>query len=661
MKKNTPSHPGKWAAALILFVALQFDTHGQKITPTFGLISDAELALTAPATDPDAEAIVAFDIGSSRFLSDQEGQFVIRFKRTMRAKVFKRSGIRHAEVSIPFYWESHESTEEVFDIMAVSHNLENGHVIMRKLDPATVFEEKVSDRWRVKKFVIPDVKENTVFEFTYTIESPFFFNLPDWKFQSSIPTKYSEYSVGINPFYEYDFIAQGMSRFDYQNSEPEFPKKSYGGIRYNDQVTTFVLKNIPAFKDEAYIASAEDHIMKVDFQLSKVNRTDGTSKEYRTTWPALCKSLLESESFGKYFNASKRLAKSILGKEFQPTGETETAKLQSIVTYVRSQLRWNERYGLYTTKSPKDVFAQKTGSATEINLILAAFIAESGMEVMPVILSTRSNGKVQQEHPFAHYFNYAVVLVMTEKPFLTDGTEPLIAYNRLPIRCLNGKGLIVSKEAENWVALTNPAAAIEDVSINMTLHPSTGEANVSGTVLSTESEALMYKNQFGDDTVKLRAYLKDDFGVTVNKAAMANYAKPALPFMFTFSGTLPLEVVGDKVAVHPFFSFNLKENPFRQLIRSYPVDFAFTRQTKWKIKVTLPEGYAVDTFPQSTTKDSELVSLTVRFSQDGKSIIAEGEYTLKKAIYPPSDYSTLKDFFDTLVSTFNSQIVLKRG
>ncbi len=651
-------------ATILLFLLAGSTALSQKLTPTFGIISDAELALTAPADEPDAEAIVVFDIGRSRFVSEGADGFIIQYTRTKRVKILSRAGIRHAEVTIPYYQEDRNNTEVVQGLEAITHNLENGHIIMRKLDPATVFDEQLSPKWRVKKFVLPDVKENTVIEFRYTLETPFFFNLPDWKFQTDIPTRYSEYSVGMTPFYEYDFIAQGMQKFDYQHSEPEFPKKSFGGIRYNDQVTTFVLKNIPSFKDEAFISSPEDYIMKIDLQLAKTNRLDGTYKEYRTTWLALSKSLLEHEDFGKYYNASRRLAKSILGKELASVSGnaslSDLKKYEAIISFVRQQIQWNGINSHFAFKSPKDVFTQKNGNAAEINLLLGALLSEAGADAHLVILSTRDHGKIQKDYPFDHYFNYVLVFINGEKPFLADGTDIQLAFDRIPARCINGQGLVVSKELENWVSLETRTPSTEDVNLAFALDMSSASARVTGTVQATEYTALNSRKSFQNDTTKIRQYLQERIHLTPVKTGSINYDTPSKPYVFTFTCTSTLEALGTKLVLNPFLEFPLRESPFVRDSRSFPVDFTYPRSSQFKSAVTIPAGYRIDQLPEGQAMDNDLMKITYACTLAENVLTVQAAYVLKKSVYSTSEYTRLKSYFGILTRELNRSIVLEK-
>lgn len=661
MMNTTWKHLLAWMYPLLSASILLTSREGyaQKLNPEFGLVTPQDMATPPPADESDSEAMVLHDIGKSRFEIDNSGNFIIVFQRTKRVKVFSRSGTRHAEVSIPYYVEN-DQAEKVIGIQAISHNEEGVHIIMRRLDPKTVYDEQISERWHVKKFVVPAVKENTIIEYRYTVESPFFFNLPDWQFQDDIPTQYSEYSVGINPFYEYDFIAQGIAKFDYQNSQPEFPKKSYGEISYNDMVTIFIMKNTPSFKNEPFISSREDYVMKVDFQLSKVNRLDGTNKLYRTTWPDLSNQLLENDNFGKYINSSRRLARDLLSSDPSISGESADARrLQAIVNYVRAQLRWNGQNSHYATKSPKEVWSQKTGNSAELNLFLLAMLQEAGADALPVLLSTRDHGKVYSEYPFEHFFNYVIVFVNSSKSFLADATENQLAYDRLPIQCLNGDGLVVNKNHENWVNLQPAVPSLRDVSITLKVNDA-ANAEITGVVQSTEYESLYYRKRYEGDTTRMRLSISEEQEIKVRRVASLNYSTPSRPYVITFNGNRELERVGNKIVVQPFLFQGFRHNPLHRETRTFPVDLIFPQSQRLKGQVIVPQGYKLQSLPEPFNLDNEVGTISFRCVANGTDIIVQADYSFKKVLYPPEDYSLLRSFFSSLIDRLSPSIVLEQ-
>ncbi|QCK16885.1 DUF3857 domain-containing protein [Mangrovivirga cuniculi] len=223
---------------------------------------------------PESDAVILFDIGSSKFIDTDDG-YNIQFTRTKRVKVYTKAGAENAEFSINYYVDGYDKTERVRKIEVKSYNLENGNIIITSLDKKSIFDEKINERWRSKTFAIPNVKAGTVYEIKYVLESPFHFNLPDWTFQSFFPTRYSEYTVAMIPFYEYIFDTQQISKFDVKEKKVDDVERTFGnvvehygvttgsGSKFKDVIFKFGLKNVPAFNPDKYISSPSDYIKKL--------------------------------------------------------------------------------------------------------------------------------------------------------------------------------------------------------------------------------------------------------------------------------------------------------------------------------------------------------------------------------------------------------------
>ncbi len=72
---------------LLLLLAGVHSTRGQRLTPTLGTLTDSEKTMTRYEPDPQAAAVVLFDIGESYFF-DSENGYDIRFTRMKRTKIF---------------------------------------------------------------------------------------------------------------------------------------------------------------------------------------------------------------------------------------------------------------------------------------------------------------------------------------------------------------------------------------------------------------------------------------------------------------------------------------------------------------------------------------------------------------------------------------------
>jgi hypothetical protein len=395
----------------------------QDVSHEFGKFSQEEIAMTTFARDPQAEAVVLSDVGELKFVDARNG-YELEFSRIKKTKVLTRAGIKYSEVSIPLYTGNDGRSESLKTLIAKSYNFENGVMKATNLNPSSVYEERLNNRWIVKKFVFPDVKPGTIMEYLYIMTSPFLFNLPEWEFQARIPTVYSKYTLYVIPFYEYAFIAQGTNKFDIQSSTVDKNFRTFGavdevmgqqvgtGVKFQQMVHVYGMRNVPAFRDESYITSVDDYIMKIEFQLAKFNNPYGPKEEIMSTWPKLIEDLMRAEEFGKYLRQSEKNAeKAVAGIKFTETGDL--AKVREIINNVKTSYKWDGYSSIYASKVPKDFAAQKTGNSTDINLFLIAMLRAAGFDADPVLSSTRANGRISTQYPFLHYFNYVLALVTT--------------------------------------------------------------------------------------------------------------------------------------------------------------------------------------------------------------------------------------------------------
>ena len=311
----------------------------------------------------DDEAVVIFDKGQSYFVESGR-YFNVVFEKHIRTRILSGAGIRWAEERIPLYQEAN-MYEQVVDVDAVTYNIEHGAVQKTPLDPSTIYEEKINESWIQKKFAMPDVRAGSIIDVSYKIKSPYIFNFHDWEFQKRIPVMYSEYQVKLIPFYEYTWILQGADKFDvFQSYEDKGMPRHFGSTgaysdnTYYDMVYTFGMKDVPAFEDEEYITSINDYILKIDFQLAKTIDLKGVEVDVITTWDKMIKSLLKSNSFGKYTGKSEKLTDELIDAG-EIAGLSEREKFNYVVDYVKSTFDWDQEYWDYDPKSPKDLVIAK--------------------------------------------------------------------------------------------------------------------------------------------------------------------------------------------------------------------------------------------------------------------------------------------------------------
>lgn len=642
---------------LLLFCALQILS--QEYPREFGKISTEEVSLASYSEDPEAEALVLFDIGKSKFIKTESG-FDILFSQTRRIKILEQAGMEYAEVAIPLYVSDNGTSEKVESLEAFTYNLENSGIIRKQLDEKTVYEEKKSDHWKVKKFAFPDARAGSVVEYRYEVRTPFLYHLRDWSFQDHIPTLYSRYTVNMIPFYEYVLIVRGTSKFDFQESKKGKLKRYFSGVEFVDMIYDYAMTDVPAFRDESYITSPDDYMIKMDFQLAKITRPNGVPTEIMSTWPKLVKDLDEYEDFGRYIDKCRKTARNILETDLDVSGLNTFEKARKIIDYVKSGFGWNGYYNKFASKKPKELISQRTGNSADINLMLLALLRAAGIQADPVILSTRNHRKITVDYPFEHFFNYVVVLVNADgNQFLTDGTGDMLTFNTLPPRCLNDPGLVVDKKETRWVQFSNATESLKRTFLHHKLNNASNSYKITGSITSTHYEAYHYRKTFKNDTTKALEEILNKGVANVDAIRIANANEGSRPYSIFFSGDAQAENLGGKIVVSSFLGFPLQENKLKQKERQYPVDFIYTKAEELKAIIDFPEELSVSYLPENYVVDDDLVEIRVTHTENKQQIVTSALFRLKKPVYLSEEYQKIKAHFDMVTKKFNESIVFE--
>lgn len=647
----------KLSLTILIFFLIQFSIQGQTHSYDFGKISIEELKENTQLEE-EAEAVVLFDIGKSYFISNG-GSLELYYERTTRIKILSEAGKKWAEVNIPYYQQGNIN-ERVYNIEAYSYNIENEAVSKTKFNTSNIYDEKINDRWTVKKFAIPNVKEGTIIEYKYTVKSQHIFNLNDWEFQWKIPVLYSEYEVAIPPFYEYSYLLQGWLKLDSYSSYETMDIQQLGATTFKSLVHKYTMKDIPAFNDEEFITSVKDYIIKIDFQLSKVTNLDGSIKNIMTTWEDMNKDLMEHRNFGEYINRSRRHATRLFDiKDLSKKPEEE--RFNQVVQFVKKNYRWDERNSKYASKSVNKFTGDKFGNSADINLFTIGLLNAVGIEAKPIILSTRAHGKIRYDYPYAHFFNYVAILAKVNNEYkLADATEILSLNNRIPIRGLNDMGLVVQKDVVEWVSMeTQTPSQIKTnlhikVTDNNTLH-----TNVS--IEATEYDALIYRKNYSNNVQRIKEGEESLVYSVIDSTIMVkNHSEIKKPYILTFEQTSVPEIVNDKMYISPLLGESITDNPLKQKERSYPIDITYPKIRSYQTSIQIPEGYEVDYLPSDLSINNQLLELNYQIEANEDTINISFYYYFKTSIYNSNYYSAIKAFFDEIVKKGNERVVLSK-
>lgn len=643
----------------ILWEIFSLSVNAQDYSHEIGQVSMDELKLDKCPFDASAEAYVLFDIGSARFVENTKGGLDIIFERKTRIKIFNENGYPYANVAIPLYQENN-IYEKVIELEGATYNLNNGMLERTALDPKTVFNEKQDESIMLQKFAMPNVKAGSVIEFHYEVQTPYLFNLPDWTFQRRIPVKFSEYITRMVPFYDYQFVIQGVKKLSiYNNYVDKGIERTYAQVKFNDNVYEFALADVPAFRDESYITTVDDYIMKIDFQLAQINYPDGTKVKVLSTWEQLIKEMGKYDDFGKYLKSCSSLAKTAVAS-MPLEGKSPEEKIRTISSYVKSNFKWDGDDSKYSDKSFKKFMEEKSGNSADINLYMVSLMNAAGLEAYPVLLSTRDHGAIKTDYPFLRALNYVICATKVNgKYYLSDATDPYCSIDNIPLKCINNKGLVFRKDLVEWIPLNiqPPSRMEEHFDIQFMGKEIKARLKVKATAYNAYN---ILKEYSGKPSDLENAYLKNGYRA-VDSIVFPQATDDLDSVEYTLDLTCPVEESPDNI----FFSSFLNEapaiNPLKATDRNYPVDFGFINQHVFTANIHLPQGYTVQSLPIRLYYDNKDYFVSYDALVRGDMIVVNGSYMFKKLIYGPSEYKSLRFIMQDIVKKFNEKIVLKKS
>lgn len=650
----------------LIFMLFPFKGIAQEenYSQTFGKITQYEMSMTEYPKDKDAEALIIYQMGENYFYPDNNRGFVLRMKFTTKIKILKQAGIKYAEFEIPYYiGGGNDGIELVMDIQATTYNFENGQLKKTELQKSKIYEEKYKDDYRLKKFTMPDVREGSIIEVSYTIESPHIHRMREWEFQHKIPVVHSSLQYKAIPYYEYTYILKGTNKFDFFDSKINYNEIQFGRLSYKEVVYNFVKKDIPAFRDEEFITSPNDYMISMNFQLSKINYPTGGEKKYMTTWPQMCDDFLKYDSFGKYIKSSEKEAKKII-PTLDLEGKDDEQKIKVISNYVKSMYNWNGYYGKFAHSEKVSSFIkEKTGNAADINLFLIGLLKAANIEVNPVILSTRGNGLISGTHPFEAFFNYVIAEVnINDNKQYIDATESLLYYNELPSRCINVKGLVVKPKLNEgeWIFIEQSKVAQTDKKLTIKIDTSSLLLNVKAEFIAHGNDAYMNRARYISNKNDMSPYLKQRYNINhKGDVLIQNLEDKEKPFKYSFEFETAAEITPDKkIFIKPFCGLSIEDNPFKQTSRTLPIDLIFVIGDSYKTEIEIPEGYKVEHLPSKVDIDYKIMSLKYLAREEGNNVIIEANYLMNQNIYNANDYIKIKSIYTAMIDRFSEMIVL---
>ncbi len=638
------------------FVFLWLTVNAQE-NQAFGVLTEEDRSFTSYEKDPDAPAVVLYEVGDNYF---KEIKNVIRLVKRyhVKIKILTTQGFEQGDINIPYI-----GSEKIVNLKAVTHNNDSlFHVL-----PEDIYTLKQNNFVTRKKFAFSKLQVGSIIEYQYEIITPYFFKLDGWDFQADIPKLYSEFRAKIPGSFVYNRDLIGSLALDTNEAkmEPKCFKTSY--LRADCEALKYIMRDIPALaRENNFALSPDNYSSRLEFELAEIKYSNRRRVDITATWDKIDEDFKKAESIGPQLLKKGFFRRKIPDELLAVKNPLERAK--KLYAFIQNHFTWDKTNGTYTYNNVKEAFRNKIGCTAEINMSLINLLNDAGIQSNLMIMSTRQNGLPKRTHPVMYDFNYFVARVEIDgQIYLLDASNKFVPFGMLPFKALNHYGRVMDFKGKGYWYKIKPYPDNKD-QIRCQVKFDLDEGIVKGTmhfmalgynaVAAREAKAEKSENQYLSfisgkiqENVEINSYL------VIPERSNETKVSERVEFQADYLSSQ------DLIFFNPFLARFFEQNPFVEEERNYPVDFGYPRHYKYQINIALPEGYQVQELPKKDVVKlgENMAALKYYHSKSNEGVMISFDLTIDNTYFEPVDYQVLRELFKRVMDIQkNALVVLKK-
>jgi len=649
----------------------------------FGKVSKQEVMATEHHLDVDANAAILFKKEWVHYRYDTNVGWSLVREVNYRIKIYNKDGFDWATLQVPLYAAS-GNEESISAIKGITFNMEGDKVVGVKLKKDGIFKEDVNKYRKKASITMPNVKEGSVLDIEYKISSPLYWNMDEFKMQYEIPLDYVEikldipeyfifkkHAKGWHPIEFHQFVENRTINISYTTTDNGYryvgrgTSKKTGNVEFKENNHEVVAEDIPALLDEKYTSNIDNYRSSIKFELAATRFPNSPYKNYSLSWEDVAKSIYKYDGFGdelaksNYFKTDVENLINGLGKDEQ--------KAMAIFEFVKAKMNWNNYVGVTCEYGGvRKAYKEETGNAAAINLMLTSMLRFAGLKANPVLISTRSNGIPL--FPTSDGFNYVVAgLEIQDNILLFDATEKNSFPGILPIRTINWSGRLIREDGSSVpVNLMPSQKSLDATMMSVELNE---DGLISGKIREQYSayNAFIFRNGYSNGTEDsyLENLEKSNGDIEISDYELQNKDNLSKPVVQTYSFIKEgaFEAISGKLYVPPLFHFSTLENPFKANDRKFPIDYGFPWEDKYIVNIKIPEGYKVESLPESITValPDNLGHFSYNIDLNQNLVNVNVGLVLNTGVLPSQYYHDLKELYRHIVEKESEKIILSKS
>ena len=357
-------------------------------------------------------------------------------------------------------------------------------------------------------------------------------------------------------------------------------------------------------------------------------------------------------------------------KEMTASAKDDREKIAILYDYLQKKTRYVSiqlGIGGWQPMSAEQVDKTSFGDCKALVNYMKAMLAAIDIESDYAIIHTDKK-RVFPDFSTPTQANHVVLFVPLKSDSLwLECTSRDLPFNYIHSNMAGHDVLLVKGErsALYRVRDTPDSSHTETNIISMTLQP---DANITSSVKN------IYTNHKIENVLRFVLYKPENekindlaTSLSVNKAQIANIKTdyfrlehPRVTISYDMKAEKYASVTGNRmfVPLNPFR--NQWSRNFTSSSRKLPIHIQVAINQVDSIRIDLPDGYSIESGPQSSSVSSKFGSFSSYIKASGNSLLLVQKLTIPKGEYPPESYQEIRDFFQKVDSMLSGRVVLKK-
>jgi hypothetical protein len=619
-------------------------------------IPPADLALKDNPASPGAHAMILY---RSSDMDSKESSV----REYVRIKIFTQEGANEADVEIPF----NRQRVNIMDIRGRTIH-PDGSIVNFEGKPFEKTIVKASGfKYLAKTFTLPDAHPGSIIEYRYREQSdPMYYVNESWTITGHLYTRDAHFTI----------------RPDTSAYAAHLLYRQYGlpvgavPVRQSNGTYTMDIHDLPGLETEEYMPPERMLQAHVDFYYA--NPSDPQNETPDKFWNRKGKAW--SDDVDHFINKKSAL-EADLSHTVSPDDapEVKLRKIYARVQKIRNlsmedakSEKEQKQEQLKPTNNVEDVLKHNYATGRELNYTFVGLARTAGFASAEVFVAARhvmfflpemqDTSQVRADIVWVHAGtqDYYLDPAASTFPF---GILPWYETNTRGVRCTKAGGEIVT------VPPSPPTQATEIRTAELEIDPDgqatgklivdyTGHLAASRREQSREEDEAGRRKTIGEE---IQGWLPA--GSTYEVTAITNWENKEVPLHVEGTAKIPnLGTAAGRRMLVPASPFQARQTAaFHAEKRLYAVYFNCPYEEIDDVKLKVPAEYKIESVPPARQAKPGVVSYEISAAKQGNVVEVKRLLVLDGLAFPVTSYPALRNFFNTVKTDDDAQIVLQNA